>query len=510
VSPVTLGIDVGTTSVKAILLDGDGRVAAVAGNQHGIVRRAGVVEADPEQWWDSARAALHQLAEVAGGLIDEVAAVGVTGNMSSVVLLDRRLEPLGNAPLLADSRGERELAALPPEIRELIVARTRNQPATAFSLSTLLYLREAEPGLLEAASAWISAKDYLRLRLTGSVGTDLTDAYNSLLIRAGDHDWDPELIDAAGLPKRIFPGISPSAEPAGVVSRLAAAATGIPVGVPVVTGAGDIAAGALGAGITGPGDVLISLGTSVTALAPVDDSAGTGWLGRLTYHPSASGGPGLALASLLTGGLALNWLRELLGEAAIAAAAAEPLAADDPLVFLPHLAGTGSPGFLPYVHGSLLGLRPSTRDADVIRALFEAIGFEIAEALTLLGTGRDGDILVSGGGARLPAWAQTIADILGRSVGVGADPDVSAIGAARLAWAGLAGAGLTGPGRAGPGRAGGAPILAAAPDPVPVETRYEPVAERAGPLRRRAGAYQRARDFMATYYQQSRAGNSTP
>lgn len=498
-SPVTLGIDVGTTSVKAILLDGDGHVAAVAGNEHGIVRRAGVVEADPEQWWGSACAALRQLAEVAGGLI-EVAAVGVTGNMSSVVLLDRRLEPLGNAPLLADSRGERELAALPPEVRELIVARTRNQPATAFSLSTLLYLREAAPGLLEAASAWVSAKDYLRLRLTGSVGTDLTDAYNSLLIRAGDHDWDPELIDAAGLPKRIFPGISPSAEPAGVVSRLAADATGIPAGVPVVTGAGDIAAGAFGVGITDPGDVLISLGTSVTALAPVDDSAGTGWLGRLTYHPSASGGPGLALASLLTGGLALNWLRELLGEAAIAAAAAEPLDADDPLVFLPHLAGTGSPGFLPYVHGSLLGLRPSTRDADVIRALFEAIGFEIAEALTHLGTGRDGGILVSGGGARLPAWAQTIADILGRSVGVGADPHVSAIGAARLAWAGLAGA----------GRSDGAPILAAAPDPVPVETRYEPVAERAGPLRQRAGAYQRARDFMATYYQQSRAGNSTP
>jgi xylulokinase len=507
VRPVTLGIDVGTTSVKALLLDGDGRVAAVAGHEHGIVRRTGVVEADPEQWWASACAAVQRLAATTDGLLGQVAAVGLTGNMSSVVLLGRDREPLGNAPLLADNRGERQLAALPPAVRELIVARTRNQPATAFSLATLLYLRDEAPGLLGQAHAWVSAKDYLRLRLAGAVGTDRTDAYNSLLISAGGHDWDPELIDAAGLPKRIFPQILPSTFLAGVVTSEAAARTGLPAGVPVVTGAGDIAAGALGAGTTDPGDVLISLGTSVTALAPVDERGGTGWLGRLTYHPAASDGPGLALASLLTGGLALNWLRAVLGEGALAADVlsadqGDPLDADDPLVFLPHLAGTGSPGFLPYVQGSLVGLRPSTTPAAIVRALFEAIGFEIAEALTLLGSagGQDGGILVSGGGTRLPTWVQTIADVLGRTVTVGADPDVSAIGAARLAWAGLT----------------GAPAQDAPRDRIAAETRYEPVAERAGPLRARAGRYRQARDFMATYYngttayEHSRAGNATP
>lgn len=493
--PVTLGIDIGTTSVKALLLDAAGRVAAVAGNEHGIVRQAGVVEADPVQWWESACAAVRRLAGTAGGLLEEVAAVGLTGNMSSVVLLGQRHAALGNAPLLADNRGERQLAALPPGVRELITTRTRNRPAAAFSLATLLYLRDEAPGLLDQARTWISAKDYIRLRLTGSVGTDLTDAYNSLLIKADGHDWDPELIDAAGLPKRIFPQIFPSAAPAGSVTGQAAARTGIPAGVPVVAGAGDIAAGALGAGTTDPGDVLISLGTSVTALAPVDERAGSGWLGRLTYHPAASGGPGLALASLLTGGLALNWLREVLGESVLAADLGGPLDADDPLVFLPHLAGTGSPGFLPYVQGSLVGLRPSTRRTDIVRAMFEAIGFEIAEALALPGAGRDGDILVSGGGARVPAWVQTIADVLGRRVSVCADPDVSAIGAARLAWEGLTG---------GPAPPAAARGRAAA------ERRYEPVAERAGPLRQRAGSYRRARDFMATYYQHSRAENTTP
>jgi xylulokinase len=471
VSRVTLGIDIGTTSVKAVLLDDAGRVTAIASSEHGIVRRPGVVEADPGQWWESVRAALRQL----GSAVKDVVAVGLTGNMSSVVMLDERHDALGNAPLLADSRGERQLAALPTEVRELVFARTGNRPATAFSLSTLLYLRDAAK--LDQARAWVSAKDYIRLRLTGVVGTDLTDAYNSLLIKAGDHDWDPELVDAVGLPKRILPPILPSAERAGTVTE----DIGIPAGVPVITGAGDIAAGALGAGATKPGDVLISLGTSVSALAPVDQYAG----GGLTYHPAVSGWPGLALASLLTGGLALNWLRRVLGEHM---AVGDPLDADDPLVFLPHLAGTGSPDFLPFVQGSLVGLRPSTTGGDVLRALFEAIGFEIAEALTQLGTDPDGDILVSGGGTRIPAWVQTISDILGRSVAIRADPDVSAIGAALLAWEGLTGS---------PPRR-----------PVEVETRYEPVAERAGPSRQRAASYYRTRDFMTTYY--SRAGNSTP
>lgn len=486
---VTLGIDIGTTSVKAIVLDTERRVVALAGNEHGIVRRPGVVEADPRLWWDSARAAVRQLAASAPGLMEQVAAVGVTGNMSSVVLLDERLDPLGNAPLLADSRGERQLATLPADLRQLVFARTRNHPVSAFSLSTLLYLRDEAPGLLKRTRAWISAKDYIRLCLTGTVGTDLTDAYNSLLIAADDADWDAELIEATGLPRRIFPAVYPSAQPAGTVSRQAAERTGIAAGVPVVTGAGDIAAGALGAGVTEPGDVLISLGTSVTVLASVGRGSGSDWLGSLTYHPAVSGTSGLALASLLTGGLALNWLRELLGADAIAADEADPPAADDPLIFLPHLAGTGSPRFEPYVQGSLVGLRPSSRGTDIVRALFEATGFEIAEALTLLSATRDGEILVSGGGTRLPAWPQTLSDILGRPLTVCADPDVSAVGAACLAWEGLTGQAVMKPPTAG--------------------QRYEPITERAGPLRQRASNYYQTRDFMAAYYQ-SRAGNSTP
>ena len=500
-SPVALGIDIGTTSVKAILLNSERRVVALAGNEHGIVQRPGVVEADPRHWWDSACAAVRKLSARAHRPMEDVVAVGLTGNMSSVVLLDERFAPLGNAPLLADSRGSHQLAALPPDLRQMIFARTRNHPESAFSLSTLLYLRDEAPHLLERTRTWISAKDYIRLRLTGSVGTDLTDAYNSLLIGADGCDWDPELTEALGLPRQIFPVIYPSAQLAGSVTQQAAERSGIPVGVPVVTGAGDIAAGALGAGVSEFGDVLISLGTSVTLLAPIGQSSGSEWLGSLTYHPAASGTSrtsstsGLALASLLTGGLALNWLRGLLGQDAIEANTGEPLHADDPLVFLPHLAGTGSPQFQSYVQGSLVGLRPSSRSTDIIQALFEATGFEIAEALTLVKTAHDSEILVSGGGVRLPAWAQTLSDILGRPVTVCADPDVSAVGAACLAWEGLTGQAVT--------------ESPAAKRSAASKTRYEPVTERAGPLRQRADNYYRTRDFMTSYYQ-SRAEQEAP
>jgi xylulokinase len=477
---LTLGIDVGTTSVKAILLDRDGHVVAVADHEHGIVGRPGVVEADPRQWWESACAAVRRLTVETGRLTDDVAAVGVTGNMSSVVLLDEHHAALGNAPLLADNRGDRQLAALAPDVRELIFARTGNRPASAFSLSTLLYLRDEDPGRLDKTRTWISAKDYVRLCLTGSVGTDLTDAYNSLLIRTGGGDWDQELLAAVGLPERIFPVIYPSDQAAGTISEQAAARTGIPAGVPVVTGAGDVAAGAFGAGVTDPGDVLISLGTSVTVLTPVDESSGRAWRGSLTSHPSAYGRPGLALASLLTGGLALNWLRELLGPASIPAGLGEPLAAADPLVFLPHLAGAGSPRFDPYTRGSVVGLRPSSRGADLVQAMFESIGFEIAEALTLTGAGPDGEVLVSGGGTRLPAWVQTIADATGRPVTACVNPDVSAAGAARLAWACL----------------GDLP-----PPPAAAGPRYDPLPQRARVLRQRADNYFRTRDFLTPYYQ---------
>jgi xylulokinase len=429
VTGLSLGVDVGTTGVKAVLLDASGAVRAKSFSHHGISRRPGVVEAHPSTWWVSTCRALREL----GGALDGVGAVGVSGNMSSVVLLDRNLEPIGNAPLLADTRGARQIERLPDELAERIATQTLNRPAGVFSLATLLWLRDQPDDPLKVTRTWVSAKDYVRMKLTATVSTDVTDAYNSLLVDPRERVWDDSLIAELGLPREVFPSIAPSDAVAGSIMEGAAAQTGLAPGVPVVTGAGDMAAAAIGAGGLHPGTLLVSLGTSVTALAGLEMPALTpAWQGKLTYHPLPSDGRGFALGSLLTGGLAVNWLRDLLGTGALIV----PLSApdpDDPLVFLPHLSGSGTPDFNARMQGTLWGVRPSTTGPQIARALFEAVAFELADIVELVGRDSVRAVQLTGGGTRLPSWVQIITNVLGLPAEVLQEPEVSAIGAAALA-----------------------------------------------------------------------------
>jgi xylulokinase len=367
-----------------------------------------------------------------------ITGVGLSGNMSSVVLVDGQARPLAPAILLADPRGRRQLDTLDGPTVAGITERTGNGPATVFSLATLLWLRDERPELLAQARAWLSAKDYIRLRLTNLAATDRTDAYNSLLVPAATGSWDWELIAHLGLPRTIFPDVRGSDEVVGSITAEAAAATGLRAGLPVVAGAGDMAALVTGAGAPGPGTLVVSLGTSVTALAcrPVDETPR--WRPGLTWHPAAERRQSFQLASLLTGGLALNWLRELTG-ADPHTVAPGPLPVENPLVFLPHLAGAGVPDLRETAHGSLLGLRPSSTAAELVTALYEAIAFELADVLDVLGPDSVQRVVLTGGGSRLPAWCRAIADVLGRSTAVLDQPELSALGAARLGWAGIGG-----------------------------------------------------------------------
>lgn len=421
----SLGVDVGTTSVKVCAVDEAGAVVATASSHHGIDESGEGVQVAAERWWDSLLTALAALP------IDlaDVATIGFSGNMSSVVLVDGENAALAPAMLLADARGAEQLAELSDEVTAEIVTRTGNVPETVFSLASLLWLRDTRPDLLEAAAAWLSSKDYLRARLTGVRATDPTDAYNSLLMR--DAEWSPDLIEAVGLPVHIFPPLIGSGEWAGTVTDEAAALTGLPVGIPVAAGSGDVAAAITGAGGLGADALAVSLGTSATVMASVPDRRlPDAALGSLTVHPSAEG-TYFALGSLLTGGLALNWLRGIVGPEAIAAASAEPAGGE--VVFLPYLAGTGSPDFVPTARGTLFGITPATTAEEIVAALLEAIAFDIAGLIERVGMDYSA-ILVSGGGSHIAAWPQILADVTGIPVDRLDAPDLSAIGAAVLGW----------------------------------------------------------------------------
>jgi xylulokinase len=434
IAPFAIGIDVGTTSLKAIAVAADGTVLASASEQHGIDALASGVQVDAARWRGSMITALRRLAEHID--LAEAGAVGFSGNMSSVVLIDDNGQPIAPILLLADPRGAEQIAALPAEVRGRILEVAGNEPSTVFALASLLWWQATHPEVIERATAWLSAKDYLRSVLTGEAPlTDATDAHNGCVLRNGA--WDADLITALGLPRRIFPPVAASHAVAGRVTAEAASLTGIGEGTAVAVGAGDVAAALVGMGGLGEDTLAISLGTSATLMAGLgsDRPAGSDSdAPAMTVHPAADGS-WFALGSLLTGGLALNWLRTILRGEPIAEVSDVP-DDTDPLVFLPYLAGTGSPDFVATATGSLLGLRPATEPAHIVAALLEAIAFDMADLVDRLSQGarRYRRIVVSGGGSNIEAWPQIIADVIRLPVDKTPTTDLSAVGAAMLAW----------------------------------------------------------------------------
>ena len=431
---LSLGIDLGTTRVKAILMDADGATVALASSTHGLDRVADGIQADPLTWWNSTCAALAALA--LEHPLTHVAAVGLSGNMSALVLVDEQLCPVAPALLLADERGAAEIGALDAEVLERIVRTTGNRPSTVFTLSSLLWWSRNDGAVLARAAAALSAKDYLRARLTGRLATDLTDAFNSLVV--GGQGWDHGLIAELGLPSELFPTILTSDAVAGQVSPSAAAETGLPAGTPVVTGSGDVAAALAGGGGLADDELAVSLGTSVTLMAPIPSGPGAPAPAGLTRHP-ASDGSWFLLGSLLTGGLALNWMRGLFGADAIAAASDIP-DADDPILFLPYLAGTGSPDFVGGATGALQGIPPATQGRQIVAAALEAVAFDLAlliEQISASAGAKFATLTLSGGGTQVAAWPQIIADVVGMPASLLDQPEGSAAGAARYGWAAL-------------------------------------------------------------------------
>jgi xylulokinase len=501
-APLVLGLDVGSSSVKALVLDGAGEVVECRSAAHALTPTPGAVEADPRGWWEASLAAIAQL----DAPLAEIAAIGLSGNMSSVVLLDGDGASLRPAPLLADPRGGAELDALPADVRAALAERSRNPVNAISSLASLLWLRDHDRATFARARAWVSAKDYVRLQLTGELCSDSTDAHNALVHDPATGDWDRELIARVGLDPALFPPLRDGGASGGAMTAEAAALTGLPAGIPVAVGGGDMATAALGAGASEPGTLALSLGTSVTAIAPLGaagaDAFADDWRGKLTLHPLPGGRGAFALASLLTGGLALNWLRALCGGQVPELPSGARVVPDpsDPLIFVPQLAGAGSPEFVPELRGALLGLTPHTGGAQIALALFEAIAFELAEIVALVGavesagadpiassTGaelapplRVDRIVATGGGANIDAWVQTLADVLAAPVELLACNDVSAIGAALLAREAL--------GRPLP------PALAGR-----VARRVEPRPQHAGAWQARAARHREARALALAY-----------
>jgi xylulokinase len=448
-----LGVDVGTSACKAVVVDEGGTVRGRAQAGYPLLEPAPTwAEQDPRAWWDAFAVAVRGALADAGVRGREVAAVGLTGQMHGMVALDARDEPVRPAIIWCDQRSAGEAEALAARVgSERVVALVGNPPLPNFTVTKLLWLRAHEPERWAEVRSVLLPKDYVRLRLTGVRASDVSDASGTLAFDVGARAWSREMAELVGIPLGWWPPVAESPEVVARVSDRGAEATGLAPGTPVVAGAGDQAAAAVGTGTVAPGVVSVTIGTSGVVFAP---TAGVVRDARGRLHTFCHAVPGTwhVMGVTQAAGGSLAWWRRALGEAeeAVAratgedvydvlgreAAAVPPLA--EGLVFLPYLMGERTPHTDPYARGVFFGLTPRHGRGHFVRAILEGVSQSLADCLELIeGLGAPvGELRLTGGGARSALWRQIQADVFGRPVRVVQGAEGPATGAAVLAAVG--------------------------------------------------------------------------
>ncbi|MFA9445059.1 xylulokinase [Egicoccus sp. AB-alg6-2] len=424
-----LGLDLGTSSVKAVLTDGAGRLLGQAGAGYALASpQPGHADIDPEQWWTATVAAVSELSPSAAA---PPRAIGLSGQMHGVVLTDPAGRATRPAVLWPDTRAVEHLeryAELPAAMRE----RQRNPLSPGMAGPILSWLQEHEPATLAAARWALQPKDWLRLRLTGDVAGDPSDASATLLYDVPGEQWDRELCRALGIDDGLLPPLAPSAAVGGALLPAAAAALGLPVGTPVAIGAADTAAAALGSGLRDPGQVQLTLGTGGQLVAPSSQARGRPESGTHLYRAATSAG-WYAMAATLNAGLVLDWVRSSLAASWDELYAAAGVRPDDPY-FVPHLAGERTPYLDPGLRAGWVGLGLDHDRQTMLRVTLEGVAHAVRDAFDALPDAHDVEtIRIAGGGSRHPGFRQLLADVLERSLHAVDTPAASARGAALLA-----------------------------------------------------------------------------
>jgi xylulokinase len=447
-----LGIDVSTTATKALLVDGDGRVAGMGTAEYDYAVPAPLwSEQDPDLWWTAAQVAIRAALAGAGIGGAEVAAVGLAGQMHGAVLLDDGDRPLRPAILWNDQR----TAAECDEIRQLVGPRrlievTGNDALTGFTAPKLLWVRHHEPETWARVAHVLLPKDFVRHRLTGDHAVDKADGAGTLLFDLARRDWSPEVVAALDIDPARLPRAAEGPEVTGVVSDAAAAATGLTAGTPVVAGGGDQAATAVGVGAVDPGIVALSLGTSGVIFAATDRPL-IEPQGRVHAFCHAVPDRWHLMSVMLSAAGSLRWFRDALAPGvpygALDEEASQVTPGSDGLVFLPYLTGERSPHPDPLARGAFVGLTVTHDRRHLARAVLEGVAYGLRDGLDqMVATGIEAPtrIRASGGGIASAVWRQILADVLGTEIATVSTSEGAAFGAGLLAavgagWFGTAG-----------------------------------------------------------------------
>jgi xylulokinase len=430
---VLVGLDVGTGGARAVAVDGSGNVVAEASSEYPLHSpRPGWTEQDPADWWEGAREALGK---VAAG--EEVAGIGLTGQMHGSVFLDSSDEVIRPALLWNDQRTYRQCDVITRAVgEERLISIAGNPALTGFQAPKIIWLRDEEPQNFERVARVLLPKDYVRLRLTGEYATDASDAAGTLLLDVRARDWSREILDALEIPLPWMPDVYEGPENTGSLREDVAEELDMPPGIPVAAGGGDNAAAAVGTGIVGPGLVNSSVGTSGVLFAHASEF-NPDPSGRLHAFCHAVPGAYHLMGVTLSAGGSLSWWRETLGGDydELVGAASEVLPGSEGIVFLPYLSGERTPHLDPKARGAFFGLTARHGVAHMTRAVMEGVIFSLRDSLEImreLGVPVE-DVRATGGGARSSLWRQLQADVYGTPVRRTVADEGPAYGAALLA-----------------------------------------------------------------------------
>jgi xylulokinase len=444
-----LGIDVGTGGTRAIVIDGHGRVVASATEEHWPFAspQIGWAEQHPEDWWRASCIAIRKVIASANLKAEEIACIGFSGQMHGAVLLDEQGSVVRPALIWCDVRTEKQCRDLTAKIgQERLIQLTCNPALANFTLTKLLWVRENEPENWKRVRGVMLPKDYVRFRLTGERATDMADASGTLLLDVANRRWSQEMLQAAEIDERLLPSLHESPDVCGKISSEGAAESGLRAGTPVVAGAGDQAAGAIGMGIVAAGTVSATIGTSGVVFAATDRPA-LDPRGRVHTFCHAIPGRWHAMGVTQAAGLSLRWFRDTFATNSsgvresydqLTAEVAKIPAGSDGLLWTPYLMGERTPHLDSNARGALVGITASHTRAHVVRAILEGVAFSLRDTFTLF---REMSVPVTsirlgGGGARSPLWRQIQADVYGHAVEIVEAEEGAAYGAALLAGVG--------------------------------------------------------------------------
>lgn len=439
-----LGMDIGTSGTRAVLINEQGQIVSAASEEHAPFQtpQPGWAEQEPEDWWRAAVLAIRAALAAAPEPRQPIAGVGLTGQMHGAVLLDAEGRVLRPSLIWCDTRTQPECDWLHEQIGyERLIELTCNPALPNFTLTKLLWVKRHEPEIFVRTAHILCPKDYIRFRLTGTYAIDVQEASGTLLLDVTHRRWSQEVAAVSGIPQSWLPEVFESTDICAAITPEAAALTGLAAGAPVVAGAGDQGAGAVGMGILEPGSVSATIGTSGVVFAatdsPVKDPKG-----RLHTFCHAVPGRWHVMGVTQSAGLSFRWLRETFFAGqdydALTALASRVAPGSEGLEWVPYLLGERTPHLDPTVRAAFAGISSIHSAPHFVRAVLEGVAYSLKDTFTLfdqLGIPVSG-IRLGGGGARGALWRQIQAAVYGHPVETLTAEEGGAFGAALMAGVG--------------------------------------------------------------------------